>query len=132
MCDTDRVPATDRIADAGLATAGIGAAAVAARALSVPLPCPLLALSGIPCPGCGLTRLADGLAHGHVLDAVTADPIGVAVLVVLATLAALALARRVTPTVRMPRPATKVPALLLALLALRWATVLAGVGPTVT
>lgn len=38
----------------------------AARAGLVVWPCPLLVTTGVPCPGCGLTRATAELASGHV------------------------------------------------------------------
>ena len=114
-------------------TAGVGAAAVAARALSVPLPCPMLALTGIPCPGCGMTRLADDLAHGHVLDALGTDPLGVLLVATIAALALIGVAGRSGRGWSLPAGSIRaVPALLLGVLALRWLAVLTGLGPTIT
>jgi Protein of unknown function (DUF2752) len=131
--DAARLPAAHRLGDAGLMTAGVGAAAVAARALSVPLSCPMLALTGIPCPGCGMTRLADGLAHGHVIDALGTDPMGALVVTIIGALAVVGVARRAGLGWSLPAGSTRaVPALLVAVLALRWVAVLAGVGPAVS
>jgi hypothetical protein len=33
-------------------------------------------LTGWPCPGCGLTRAADRLAHGNLVGALAANPVG--------------------------------------------------------
>ena len=38
--------------------------------------CTLRKLTGWPCPGCGLTRVADRLAHGNVAGAFEANPLG--------------------------------------------------------
>ena len=114
-------------------TAGVGAAAVAARALSVPLPCPMLAITGIPCPGCGMTRLADGLAHGQVIDALGTDPLGVLVVATIAALALVGVAGRAGRGWSLPAGAVRaVPALLVGVFALRWLAVLTSLGPTVT
>ena len=51
--------------------------------------CILRILTGMPCPGCGMTRLADQLAHGHLLGAIGADPLGSVVVVTIAALADL-------------------------------------------
>ena len=88
-------PRIDRYGAAALATVGCGGALVLGRALTgITLPCPLLALTGVPCPGCGTTSLATMVLRGQVGDAVTTDPAGVVLLVTLALLAALHVAGR--------------------------------------
>src|SRR6478609_1957480 len=67
---------------------GLGAALLAGRAVSLHLPaCPFRAATGVPCPGCGMTRLADAVAHGRIGEAAGADIAGVAILGVLVVLA---------------------------------------------
>ncbi len=38
--------------------------------------CTFRETTGIPCPGCGLTRVADRVAHFNVLGALHANPLG--------------------------------------------------------
>jgi hypothetical protein len=63
-----------------LGVAGLGAAgaAVAYQATlggqGLWLPCPLRTLTGIPCPLCGMTTAATGLAAGDLGAAVAANP----------------------------------------------------------
>lgn len=114
------------VVGAGAASAvGLGVALVAARTVGIHAPpCPFRAVTGIPCPGCGMTRLADAVAHGHLATAVTADAAGVALLVALAVLAGVHLVRTRLlggePARWMHR--RWVPALLVALVAVHWAT----------
>lgn len=68
------------------------------------LPCPLRTLTGVPCPLCGGTTSVEDVFRGHVLGALQANPLGVAVVV-----AALAL------LVRRPLHAVRAPGAVVAL-----------------
>jgi len=48
----------------------------AALALGLPL-CPFAIIARLPCPGCGLTRAAFALAHGHVGEALRLHPLSI-------------------------------------------------------
>jgi Protein of unknown function (DUF2752) len=37
--------------------------------------CPVYALTGWQCPGCGMTRALDALLHGHVVEALRWNPL---------------------------------------------------------
>ena len=55
---------------AALLVAGVTLAQAALTALRLPaLPCPLHAATGIPCPGCGLSRAGAALLRGDVAEA---------------------------------------------------------------
>ena len=62
-------------------------AAVLGLSLALPLPrhgliagvpsvCPFFNLTGLPCPGCGLTRSFVSVGHGHVREAFAWHPLG--------------------------------------------------------
>jgi hypothetical protein len=118
----------EAVGRAGVALTGIGAALLAGRAAGLHLPaCPFRTLTGVPCPGCGTTRLAEAVAHGRVGDALGADPIGVVLLGAIAAIAVvggLALARGRTPTLRLASWA--VLGALGALAVVRWAAMVHG------
>jgi uncharacterized protein DUF2752 len=60
---------------AGLVAAGAVVAYQAAMGgVGLRLPCPLRALTGIPCPLCGMTTAATGLASGDLAAALAANP----------------------------------------------------------
>jgi hypothetical protein len=102
---SDRLPAPPADEDPGakrarlvgqsaLGLVGLGTVLIAARTVSLHAPaCPLRALTGIPCPGCGMTRLADAVAHGRWGEAAGADLAGVAILGLMAVLALTYLVR---------------------------------------
>jgi len=65
-----------------------------------PVVCPFRLLTGLPCPGCGLTRAWVYLAHGQWGDSFVANPFGIVlVALVLALVVAVVTARvrRVAP-----------------------------------
>lgn len=113
--------------------AGLGAVVLAARTVSMPVPpCPLRALTGIPCPGCGMTRTADAIVTGRLGEALATDAAAVLLLAAIAILAAIHLVRVVIW--RRPPPAVllgwAVPVVLGVLVAVHWATTLVTGGMT--
>ncbi len=82
-----------------IALGGVGAA-LGAFVLSPvgiedgPVVCPFRLLTGLPCPGCGLTRSWVYLAHGHWGDALVANPFGVVLVALLLALAVAIVAAR--------------------------------------
>ncbi|WP_232677226.1 DUF2752 domain-containing protein [Nocardioides sp. R-C-SC26] len=51
-----------------------------------PIICPFRMLTGLPCPGCGLTRAWVYAMHGRWSDSLTANPFGVVSMVLAAAL----------------------------------------------
>lgn len=85
---------------APLATgAAVGAAWLAVAALgparAMPLPCPLLAFTGLACPFCGGTHAAYALAHGDVVAAASHNALVVLAAPVLAAVWTRWLVRRI-------------------------------------
>jgi Protein of unknown function (DUF2752) len=93
----------EQLGVAGLAAAG---AAVAYQAAlggdGIWLPCPLRALTGIPCPLCGMTTAATGLAAGDLGAALAANPFVLLLAGFTLVMAVLMIARAVG---RLPAPA---------------------------
>ena len=54
--------------------------------------CPFRLWSGVPCPGCGLTRSVVALMHGDLAGSLYFHPLGVAVVLALVVVAAAELA----------------------------------------
>lgn len=59
--------------------------AVSIFGFEVPGLCVWRGLTGISCPGCGLTRSFSYLAHGHLVDAFRMNPLGPLLFVVVAS-----------------------------------------------
>jgi Protein of unknown function (DUF2752) len=77
-------PSTRRERELRVASGGMVAIAAAWPLLPAhpPLACPLRALTGIPCPLCGMTRAVVAAAHGHLGTSLAFNPAGIVVLVV--------------------------------------------------
>ncbi len=90
---------------------GAAGALVLAHSPGPRLACPLLSLTGIPCPLCGSTTAATRLGRLDVVGAVLANPV---VLLLAAMLVAAPLLVRRRPGLRLPGAA------LAGLLALSW------------
>jgi hypothetical protein len=76
-----------------------------------PYACPLRAVTGVPCPFCGMTRAVVAVVHGHVGASLRYNPAGIVIVVLALALVAGWRAERV-----------RLPAWLLpALLGLLWA-----------
>lgn len=92
-----RAPATVPLVAAGAALA-LGAAVLASpeHVADGPVLCPLRRLTGLPCPGCGLTRSWVHATHGWWRESFAAHPFGVVALaaaVALVVSVAVALVR---------------------------------------
>ncbi|NUR78819.1 MAG: DUF2752 domain-containing protein [Thermoleophilia bacterium] len=74
-----------------------GGTVLAASGSHSPLTCPLRALTGIPCPLCGMTTSVEETFHGHLGAALAANPAGV-----LAVALAFAVQLVRTPTIKVP------------------------------
>jgi hypothetical protein len=84
----------EQLGVAGLVAAGAAAtyqAALGGEGLW--LPCPLRTLSGIPCPLCGMTTAATGLASGDLGVAVAANPFALLLAGLTLVMAVLMVAR---------------------------------------
>jgi len=84
-----RLAATEWIAVGGVGAA-LGAVLLSPDGIEDgPVLCPFRLLTGLPCPGCGLTRAWVYLAHGQWRDSFLANPFG---MVMVALLVALVIA----------------------------------------
>ncbi|NHN55537.1 DUF2752 domain-containing protein [Calidifontibacter sp. DB0510] len=91
-----------------LPIAGIGAALLAAAVVPVstmssgPTTCPMLLLTGLPCPLCGATRSWTMLLHGNAADAMRLNPTAPLVML-LAIVVEVFLVRQFVTGARLPR-----------------------------
>jgi Protein of unknown function (DUF2752) len=82
-----------------LGLVGLGAAAASfvypaiSRETGIGLPCPLRTLTGVPCPMCGMTTAATGLAAGDLQVALAANPFVLVLAALTLVMAALMAAR---------------------------------------
>jgi hypothetical protein len=58
-------------------------------------PCPLRSITGIPCPFCGMTTSVTAAVHGHLGDALAANPLGIVAVVLAAAAWVIPRRRRV-------------------------------------
>jgi hypothetical protein len=65
-----------RVRPMTLTIAGVAAAQLAAGHFRVGIPCVFHEATGLPCPGCGLTRSCLALFEGRLTDAVYLHPFG--------------------------------------------------------
>jgi hypothetical protein len=110
---TQATPLGIRTRDARVGAGALLGVAVAWPRLPLhpPLACPLRALTGVPCPLCGMTRSVVAAMHGHLLESLRFNPAGI--LVVL-------LAVAMFTGVRLERVRVA-PWLIVAFVALLWA-----------
>ena len=81
--------------------------------LAIPLVCPARALTGLPCPTCGMTHAFVAVAHGDVAAALAASPAG-ALLAALAWLLSAADLVRLVVGARLPAVPERTARLLVA------------------
>ncbi len=81
--------------------------------------CPFRVMTGLPCPGCGMTRALACIAHGHFADSWGFHPLGWAVFAAFVGFAAIRLFR--LPVSFSPRAVNFLSGATIAVLLLVWA-----------
>ncbi len=97
---TPRLASSEKLAAVGVVALGAGLLFSPDHVEDGPVICPFRRLTGLPCPGCGLTRSWVYLVHGWWRDSFLAHPFGpiaAAIVVTLAVLAVRARLRRTAP-----------------------------------
>ena len=118
------VPEHVTLFGAGAAAIGAVYPAIMAHTSDQGIPCPLRAITGVPCPFCGLTTGTVALAHGQWSTAAGTSPLACLVAVMVAGTAPL-LAARFASLVSAPRPVSprarrRVAVAVSVLVALNW------------
>lgn len=92
---TPRVASTEWIAAGGVVASGVAVAMDPAGIEDGPILCPIRLVTGLPCPGCGLTRSWVYGVHGQWGDSFASHPFGLPLLLAVLALAAVVVVRRV-------------------------------------
>lgn len=93
-----RISTADVVAAGGVAGIGVSFLLSPEHIEDGPVICPFRALTGLPCPGCGLTRSWVYAAHGWWRESFAANAFGMVVVAALVALAVLVVVRRVRRT----------------------------------
>jgi hypothetical protein len=91
-----------------------------------PVLCPFRAITGLPCPGCGLARSWTYAAHGDLATSVSRHPVGPLLLVLAVAFVSTVAARtiRSAPPIDIARRMQSLPAIAgIGALLIWWATV---------
>ncbi|MDT9592977.1 DUF2752 domain-containing protein [Nocardioides zeae] len=92
---TPSIAATEWLAAGGVVAVGVAVAMDPAGIEDGPIICPFRLLTGLPCPGCGLTRSWVYAVHGWWGDSFASHPFGLPLLAFVLVVAGLSIARRV-------------------------------------
>ncbi len=85
----------DLVATGGVAGIGVAFLLSPEHIEDGPVLCPFRALTGLPCPGCGLTRSWVYAAHGWWQESFAANPFGLLVVAAVLVFAVVVVVRRV-------------------------------------
>lgn len=88
------IAAAEVVAILGTGALGVAALLPAGGIEDGPVVCPFRLATGLPCPGCGLTRSWVYLTHGDLSRSVTNHPFGILLAVSVLTLLGYVVARR--------------------------------------
>ncbi|WP_377325957.1 DUF2752 domain-containing protein [Pimelobacter simplex] len=93
-----RIASTEVLAAAGVVALGASFLLSPEHIEDGPVICPFRRLTGLPCPGCGLTRSWVYLSHGWWRDGIAANPFGIVLALVVVALAVAVVRARVRRT----------------------------------
>ena len=93
-----RISGAEVVAVGGVAAVGTSFLLSPEHIEDGPVLCPFRALTGLPCPGCGLTRSWVYAAHGWWRESFASNPFGLVVVAAVVLLAVVVVARRVRRT----------------------------------